>query len=136
MCAQVDVFGACGQTCADGCDSAQLGRRYWFALALENSRCSHYVTEKYWGKLNADALPVVNGGLHGERDYLEIGALLASSRPPPPPPSRTRTRMRTRSLASNAGSTRTLERHFQRKTRRCHSHTSSDDRWNVSYCTI
>lgn len=73
--AQVDVFGACGRPCPDGCDSALLGRRYWFVLALENSRCEHYVTEKYWNKLHADALPVVNGGLHGERDYLEIGVL-------------------------------------------------------------
>lgn len=72
-CAQVDVFGACGLPCPDGCDPVLLGRRYWFALALENSRCAHYVTEKFWSRLHADALPVVNGGLHGERDYFEIG---------------------------------------------------------------
>lgn len=69
------MFGACGRPCPDGCDSEILGRRYWFVLALENSRCEHYVTEKYWNKLHADALPVVNGGLHGERDYLEIGVV-------------------------------------------------------------
>lgn len=47
----MDVMGACGDAvgCPRGgdCEAALLNNTYFFHLALENSVCEDYVTEKY-----------------------------------------------------------------------------------------
>ena len=66
----VDVYGACGRPCdggrpakeeEDGC-SRMLSGGYRFYLALENSACRDYVTEKFWRRLDDGLVPVVAGG--------------------------------------------------------------------------
>ena len=58
----VDVLGGCGRACGD-CDPSSLARTYKFYLALENARCTDYVSEKFWERgLAHDLVPIVNGG--------------------------------------------------------------------------
>lgn len=66
---QVDLFGACGNKSKIGnLDNYQklmkLARmKYHFYLALENSRCVGYITEKFFSSgLSAGMIPVVRGG--------------------------------------------------------------------------
>lgn len=63
---KVDVFGKCGK--AEPCKSKfnrkcvkQYARKYWFYLALENSKCEDYITEKPWNSLIWGAVPIVSG---------------------------------------------------------------------------
>ncbi|CAB3403961.1 unnamed protein product [Caenorhabditis bovis] len=75
---QIDVWGACGKPppiCA-GLDKqgqpcvAELIRPYKFYIALENSNCKHYVTEKFWKSLNDRfAVPIVLA----RKYYRELG---------------------------------------------------------------
>ncbi|KAK3610248.1 hypothetical protein CHS0354_022312 [Potamilus streckersoni] len=62
---QVDMFGACyGRQCGSNindphsCD--ENVKQYRFYLALENSKCRDYVTEKYWYTLQRHQIPIVN----------------------------------------------------------------------------
>lgn len=60
----IDMFGKCyNKACGDpevhdSCDN--ITQTYKFYLALENSRCKDYVTEKYWWALHRDQIPIVN----------------------------------------------------------------------------
>ena len=59
---RVDVLGGCGRACVD-CDPSALARTYKFYLALENARCTDYVSEKFWERgLAHELVPIVNGG--------------------------------------------------------------------------
>ena len=62
-------MGSCGASmsylsCPRGkhlaCES-NLARRHKFYLALENSVCKDYVSEKFFARLNDDIVPVVLG---------------------------------------------------------------------------
>ncbi|KAJ8045251.1 Glycoprotein 3-alpha-L-fucosyltransferase A [Holothuria leucospilota] len=63
----VDMYGSCGnlscsrdtQKSLEKCHA--LMERYKFALALENSCCSEYITEKFWNALRFFQVPVVFG---------------------------------------------------------------------------
>lgn len=63
----LDMFGKCyNRVCGDPekhatCDN--ITQTYKFYLALENSRCRDYVTEKYWWALHRDQIPIVNWDL-------------------------------------------------------------------------
>ncbi|XP_020900473.1 galactoside 3(4)-L-fucosyltransferase-like [Exaiptasia diaphana] len=69
---KIDIYGACagnvGSKPAPGkciynakeCDV--LKKRYKFQLALENSNCVDYITEKYWKAIDLGIVPVVLGG--------------------------------------------------------------------------
>ena len=62
----VDIFGRCGTKSCPGdrsweCDGL-LEREYMFYLAFENSKCTDYVTEKFFGTLTMDIVPIVRGG--------------------------------------------------------------------------
>ena len=56
----IEVYGKCGSPCQNdsvSCDN--LRASFQFYLALENSDCRDYVTEKYWFALNRNQIPVV-----------------------------------------------------------------------------
>ncbi|XP_053376136.1 alpha-(1,3)-fucosyltransferase 7-like [Mercenaria mercenaria] len=63
----VTMFGYCyNKICGDplkhaSCDN--VTSKYKFYLALENSKCKDYVTEKYWQSLNREQIPIVNWDL-------------------------------------------------------------------------
>jgi len=59
---KVDVYGSCGKPCPrnQSCFDKVYGQ-YKFYLALENSLCQDYVTEKLFLSLAAGAIPVVMG---------------------------------------------------------------------------
>ncbi|XP_074595875.1 alpha-(1,3)-fucosyltransferase C-like [Brevipalpus obovatus] len=60
----VDIYGKCGKSC----DNLSLPchefieKNYKFVLALENSFCKDYVTEKLWNSLKYNVVPIVMGG--------------------------------------------------------------------------
>ena len=63
----VDMYGKCGNiACAktpNNKDCKIMLRKYKFYLALENSECDEYITEKCWDNaLNNGIVPVVYGG--------------------------------------------------------------------------
>lgn len=59
----VDQYGKCGDlTCSKGGDCEKVLSNYKFYLALENSECEDYVTEKFWDKaLRHRTVPIVYG---------------------------------------------------------------------------
>ncbi|XP_068158833.1 alpha-(1,3)-fucosyltransferase C [Drosophila tropicalis] len=63
---EVDVYGKCGQlSCKRGdprCEE-MLDTDYKFYLAFENSLCTDYVTEKLYGTLHHNIIPIVFGGV-------------------------------------------------------------------------
>ncbi|XP_064639954.1 4-galactosyl-N-acetylglucosaminide 3-alpha-L-fucosyltransferase 9-like [Lineus longissimus] len=66
----VDVFGRCGKPCPgdDGKRSPEclhaIGKQYKFYLALENSDCIDYVTEKVWkNAYRHNLVPIVRGSM-------------------------------------------------------------------------
>ncbi|XP_077513055.1 3-galactosyl-N-acetylglucosaminide 4-alpha-L-fucosyltransferase FUT3-like [Amblyomma americanum] len=59
----VDIYGKCGDMrCPHSPEcSAIFGQTYYFSLALENSICPEYVTEKFYEAVNYGMVPVVLG---------------------------------------------------------------------------
>lgn len=60
----VDMYGDCGNlTCLIGDPTCRdIFRQYKFLLALENSCCGGYITEKFWNSLTKiEAIPIVVG---------------------------------------------------------------------------
>ena len=56
----VRVLGQCGESCPgswSSCDKESLG--YKFYVAIENSQCRDYVTEKYWRAIDNKQIPIV-----------------------------------------------------------------------------
>ena len=74
---QVDIFGRCGGDKAKHCTKKDvpggescddiLRKDYLFYLAMENSICHDYVTEKFYRGLRTDTVPIVFGGVHYSR---------------------------------------------------------------------
>ncbi|XP_050692676.1 alpha-(1,3)-fucosyltransferase C-like isoform X2 [Eriocheir sinensis] len=62
---KVDIYGSCGNLQCDRSKNREcqemLSRDYKFYLSFENSLCHDYITEKFFGILNLDILPVVWG---------------------------------------------------------------------------
>lgn len=69
---RVDVYGACGDfECIkymDDCGKV-IQKEYYFYLALENSFCEDYVSEKVLHGLQNFAIPIVYGGANYERYF-------------------------------------------------------------------
>ena len=75
---RVDIYGKCGGDKAlqcgrkeihgvgETCDDV-LDRDYFFYLALENSVCQDYISEKFYRALRSNAVPIVFGGAHYSR---------------------------------------------------------------------
>lgn len=61
----VDVAGACATTqsmknaCPKGSTCEDTFNSYHFFLALENSLCTDYITEKYWSRFSLLSVPIV-----------------------------------------------------------------------------
>lgn len=69
----VDMYGKCGQfQCKLGNPScADIFKQYKFILALENSCCEGYITEKFWNALAFfNAIPVVVGAPKSDYERL------------------------------------------------------------------
>lgn len=72
----VNMFGYCyNKICGDplehdSCDN--VTSKYKFYLALENSRCKDYVTEKYWWSLKREHIPIVNWDLNSVNENIPI----------------------------------------------------------------
>ncbi|XP_046638191.1 alpha-(1,3)-fucosyltransferase C-like [Daphnia pulicaria] len=75
---QIDVYGVCGNlTCPKevGVDNSSedcrnmAGENYKFYMALENSLCHEYISEKFFGMLHRPVIPVVFG-LHDHYDKI------------------------------------------------------------------
>ena len=73
---EFQVFGKCGRQCPTvsqydsritGDCKEIIGTDYKFYLAFENSVCTDYITEKFFGILAFNIIPVVLGG--GQYDY-------------------------------------------------------------------
>ncbi|KAH3890960.1 alpha-(1,3)-fucosyltransferase fut-5-like [Dreissena polymorpha] len=62
----VDKYGSCyNNPCGSSKDPSDIEclkimKEYKFYLAFENDNCRDYVTEKYWGSLDRDQVPIVN----------------------------------------------------------------------------
>ncbi|XP_067947580.1 alpha-(1,3)-fucosyltransferase C-like [Watersipora subatra] len=61
----VDIYGGCSvkknMPIFSKKDRKLLGKRYVFYLALENSDCDDYITEKFWISLIEGMIPIVKG---------------------------------------------------------------------------
>ena len=56
----IDVYGRCGKACpGDFLSCNELLSTFKFYLALENSDCRDYVTEKYWKAIQNGQIPIV-----------------------------------------------------------------------------
>ena len=65
---KVDIYGMCGPyKCGNKYGwmecRTMMDKTYMFYLAFENGFCPGYLTEKIWGSLTGNVLPVVMGGL-------------------------------------------------------------------------
>lgn len=77
----VDMYGACGNltcprdnaTAKEKCNA--LMYKYKFSLALENSCCSEYITEKFWNALRFYQVPIVFGA--PKRDFKRLAPPLS-----------------------------------------------------------
>ena len=78
----IDIVGKCGNKYAcprkfsKDCEE-QLVTKYYFYLALENSICDDYITEKTWRRLTEGAVPIVlGGGMYAEElpknSYIDV----------------------------------------------------------------
>ncbi|CAH1773971.1 unnamed protein product [Owenia fusiformis] len=77
----VDTYGRCGKHPCPGNDVEDcfyyIGSRYKFYLALENSDCPDYITEKSWrNSLTHNLVPIVRGKLNNYRKYLPPGSYI------------------------------------------------------------
>ncbi len=69
----VDVYGPCSRNRCDNISACldMLRGHYTFYLALENSNCRHYISEKFWhNALEHDVIPVAMGAR--KEDYLAV----------------------------------------------------------------
>ena len=68
---QVDMYGKCGdRVCPFGNDSCKF-EEYKFYLALENSRCRNYITEKVWrNSFESKLVPIVYGPPREDYDLI------------------------------------------------------------------
>lgn len=74
----VDMYGACGNlTCPRGTNKQceVIMNQYKFALALENSCCSEYITEKFWNAFRFNQVPIVFGA--SKEDFTKIAPPLS-----------------------------------------------------------
>ena len=62
----IDMYGGCGTLSHTECDARDINcfkimaRRYYFYIAIENSDCPDYITEKVWrNSLDAGMVPIV-----------------------------------------------------------------------------
>ena len=91
---KIDMQGTCfGSPCGKPGDWGDVQcskslQEYKFFLAFENNDCVEYVTEKYWGALKRDQIPIVNwrtiyknivipGSYINIYDYKNIGSAVA-----------------------------------------------------------
>lgn len=67
---KIDKYGKCGRLKCRGMQTClkMLGENYKFYLAFENARCIDYVTEKVFGPMMYNVVPIVLGGI----DYSKI----------------------------------------------------------------
>jgi hypothetical protein len=61
---EVDIWGSCGNDNMCPFNNytqclIRMGETYKFYLALENSICNDYVTEKFWARLKHNVIPIV-----------------------------------------------------------------------------
>jgi hypothetical protein len=74
---RVDAFGRCGEPTdetplkrgGNGTAFREFLSRYKFYIALENSECQDYLTEKYWRSLQLGLIPIVWGTAEGVDDF-------------------------------------------------------------------
>ncbi|XP_052773415.1 alpha-(1,3)-fucosyltransferase fut-6-like [Mya arenaria] len=59
---KVNTYGSCGQGKLDTNKTQEALQRHKFYLALENTFCKDYVTEKFFDRYNDDLILVVRGG--------------------------------------------------------------------------
>ncbi|XP_033739723.1 alpha-(1,3)-fucosyltransferase C-like isoform X2 [Pecten maximus] len=58
---ELDQYGNCGYLDCPRTDTPTCtSSAYRYRIALENSICQDYITEKFWNSLNDDVIPVVN----------------------------------------------------------------------------
>lgn len=57
----IDIYGKCGMPLACGSNCSQFISKYKFFLALENSICRDYMSEKVWHPLQWHVVPIVLG---------------------------------------------------------------------------
>lgn len=62
----IDVYGACSDNVykRDGCSrngecEKDLGSMNFFFIAIENTICKDYITEKYWDRYSLPSVPIV-----------------------------------------------------------------------------
>ncbi|KAJ8047753.1 Alpha-(1,3)-fucosyltransferase 6 [Holothuria leucospilota] len=68
---QVDLFGTGYKTCNADIDSCMENiKNYKFYLAIENSCCSEYITDKLWKTFSWGIVPIVIGA--SKEDYLRL----------------------------------------------------------------
>ncbi|KAJ8030867.1 Galactoside 3(4)-L-fucosyltransferase [Holothuria leucospilota] len=67
----ISMYGSCGDGRFDGPGYSETMKSYKFALVLENSCCSEYITEKFWDALTVyNQVPVVYGANREEYERI------------------------------------------------------------------